>query len=234
MLKPKIAAIVLIVCLHSFALAQAGSHPVSGTVRDQSGAVAVGAKVTLAGNGFQKSVVTDQDGGFLFQAVPATELTVSVNAASFAPFKKTLGPQEHTVEVALQPRAFAQEVNVTANRSEAILSETAESVSVLPREEIAATAATTVDDVLRQVPGFTLFRRSGSRTANPTTQGVSLRGIGASGASRALVTEDGIPLNDPFGGWVYWGHLPREAIGSVEVLRGGASSLYGSDALGGV
>jgi outer membrane receptor protein involved in Fe transport len=203
-------------------------------VRDTSGAVVVGAKVTVAGSGFQKSVLTDQDGGFLFQSVPEIELTVRVDGASFAPLNKTLGAQEHAVEITLQPKALAQEVNVTANRSEASLSETAESVSLLPREEIAVTAATTVDDMLRQIPGFTLFRRSGSRTANPTTQGVSLRGTGASGASRALVLEDGIPLNDGFGGWVYWGHIPREAIGSVEVLRGGASSLYGSDALGGV
>ncbi len=233
-MKLKVVAIVLIACLAPLVLAQAGSRSVSGTVRDSSGAVVAGAKVSVAGNGFQKSVLTDKDGGFLLQAVPEIALTVRVDAASFAPLDKTLAAQEHSVDITLQPKTLAQEVNVTANRSEAILSETAESVALLTREEIAATASATVDDMLRQVPGFTLFRRSGSRTANPTTQGVSLRGTGASGASRALVVEDGIPLNDPFGGWVYWGHVPREAIGSVEVLRGGASSLYGSDALSGV
>ena len=62
--------------------------------------------------------------------------------------------------------------------------------------------------MLRQVPGFSLFRRTTSRAANPTTQGVSLRGLGASGASRALVLSDGFPLNDPFGGWVYWDRAP--------------------------
>src|SRR5918911_1366511 len=97
-----------------------------------------------------------------------------------------------------------------------------------------STAATTLDDALRQLPGFQLFRRSGSRTANPTSQGLSLRGTGASGASRALVLADGIPLNDPFGGWVYWSRIPRESVERVEVLRGGASNLYGSSALGGV
>jgi outer membrane cobalamin receptor len=48
------------------------------------------------------------------------------------------------------------------------------------------------------------------------------------------VLEDGIPLNDPFGGWVYWGRVPRVSVASIEVVRGGASSLYGSEALGGV
>jgi outer membrane receptor protein involved in Fe transport len=114
------------------------------------------------------------------------------------------------------------------------LSETAASVVVLGPRELETTAAQAADDVLRQVPGFQLFRRTGSRAANPTAQGASLRGVGASGASRAVVLYDGVPLNDPFGGWVYWGRVPREGLGRVEVLRGGASSLYGSGALGGV
>ena len=135
-------------------------------------------------------------------------------------------------------RALAQTatdtITVTATRTETRLSDTPSSVVVLSKDTLAATAAATVDDVLRQVPGFTLFRRTGSRVANPTSQGVSLRGIGASGASRALVVDDGIPLNDPFGGWVYWGRVPRVALDRVEVLRGGASDLYGSAAMGGV
>ena len=125
-------------------------------------------------------------------------------------------------------------ITVTATRTESRVADTPASVVVLSREVIDTTAAATVDDALRQVPGFTLFRRTGSRVANPTSQGVSMRGIGASGASRALVLDDGIPLNDPFGGWVYWGRVPRVAIERVEVVRGGGSELYGSAAMGGV
>ncbi len=80
----------------------------------------------------------------------------------------------------------------------------------------------------------TLFRRSGSLFANPTSQGVSLRGVGSNGASRAAVLLDGIPINDPFGGWVYWTQVPRESIESVQVINGGASDMYGGGALGGV
>ncbi|MGZ4810930.1 MAG: TonB-dependent receptor, partial [Thermoanaerobaculia bacterium] len=125
-------------------------------------------------------------------------------------------------------------ITVTATRTPAPLGDTAASVAVISQQALATTAAATVDDALRQVPGFTLFRRSGSATANPTSQGVSLRGIGASGASRAVVLDDGVPLNDAFGGWVYWGRVPRAAVDRVEVLRGGASDLYGSAAMGGV
>lgn len=139
-----------------------------------------------------------------------------------------------TAQPAQPAASVSDEVTVTASRTEQRLGETASSVVVLSSQELAATAAGTVDDALRQVPGFSLFRRSGSRYANPTTQGVSLRGLGASGASRALVLADGIPLNDPFGGWIYWGRVPRASLDRVEVLRGSGSDLYGSAALGGV
>jgi outer membrane cobalamin receptor len=104
----------------------------------------------------------------------------------------------------------------------------------LGRHEINSSGALTIDDVLRQVPGFSLFRRSGGLTTNPTAQGVSLRGVGASGASRAVVLFDGVPLNSPFGGWVYWNRIPRTSIENVFVQNGGNSNLYGSAALGGV
>jgi outer membrane receptor protein involved in Fe transport len=135
-------------------------------------------------------------------------------------------------QAALQ--SIAGEITVTATRTPARLGDTAASVTVLSADELAATAAPALDDALRQVPGFSLFRRSGSRFANPTAQGASLRGLGGSGASRALVLDDGVPLNDPFGGWIQWGRVPRAALARVEVLRGGASDLYGSAALAGV
>src|SRR5207248_10498931 len=108
------------------------------------------------------------------------------------------------------------------------------SVSVIDAKDADHAAAQTVDDLLRQVPGFSIFRRSSSIVANPTTQGVSLRGAGASGASRTLVLTDGVPLNDAFGGWVYWDRVPRAAIDRIELVRGGSSDLYGSDATSGV
>lgn len=126
-------------------------------------------------------------------------------------------------------------VLVTATRINTALVDSPSDSIVLPDEELAAMPAVGLDDVLRKVPGFALFRRSSSRTANPGTQGVSMRGVGASAASRALVLVDDVPLNDPFGGWVYWDRVVRESISDIEVVRGGAdASLYGSTAMGGV
>lgn len=131
------------------------------------------------------------------------------------------------------PDPIRAEVTVTANRVESQLSETPASIFVLSRAEVESSAAHTLDDILRQSVGFSIFRRSSSRHANPTTQGVSLRGVGASGASRTGVFLDGVPLNDAFGGWVQWNRVPTIAVERLETLRGGASSLYGEAALSG-
>lgn len=125
-------------------------------------------------------------------------------------------------------------MTVTATRSETRIKDAPASVSVIDIQDVKNAAAQSTDDLLRQVPGFSIFRRSSGIVANPTTQGVSLRGAGATGASRTLVLTDGLPLNDAFGGWVYWDRIPRESISNIEVVRGGTSDLYGSDALSGV
>ncbi|MEO8114800.1 MAG: TonB-dependent receptor [Phenylobacterium sp.] len=91
-----------------------------------------------------------------------------------------------------------------------------------------------LDEALKQAPGVSLFRRTGSVAANPTTQGVSLRSIAPSGAGRALVTLDGAPVNDPFGGWVIWTALPPEGLEGVTIVRGAGSGPYGAGALTGV
>ena len=116
---------------------------------------------------------------------------------------------------------------------ERIQTETPAFVSVLERGEVQEQPGVNIDDRLRSIPGFTLFRRSSSLVANPTTQGVSLRGLGSSGASRTLVMWDGIPINDPFGGWVYWTRLNPEELDRVEVSRGASTSVFGDRAMSG-
>ncbi len=91
-----------------------------------------------------------------------------------------------------------------------------------------------LDEALKTVPGVSLFRRTGSVAANPTTQGLSLRSIAPSGAGRALVTLDGAPVNDPFGGWVIWTALPTEGLEGATVVRGAGAGPYGAGALTGV
>jgi len=186
-------------------------------VRDETGAAVSGAQVTLASASSNQTTYTDDEGRFSFTAPSGGSGTVRVNASSFAPAEKTwvAGSAPTPLAFILRGTAQGERVVVSATRTELKLSEIPGSAIELSPEDISANAGLTLDDVLRQVPGFSLFRRSSSRVANPTTQGVSLRGLGASGPTRALVLEDGVPLVDPFGGWVYWYQVPRAELSSI-------------------
>ncbi|MGH9343676.1 MAG: TonB-dependent receptor, partial [Terriglobia bacterium] len=241
----EVKLIFLIVLFFCFVYAGASQTPrrsgnpvrisIRGTVRDANGHPIVGAEVTFHSGSFSVRAATDDQGDFVLPDLPAASGTISVHAAGFESQQRSWnGPELGPVAFVLPVPLLSQQVTVIANRVATPVSQTAGSVAVLSSQQIVQTPALTLDGILRQIPGFTLFRRSDSRVANPTTQGVSLRGVGASGASRALVLENGIPLNDPFGGWIYWDLVPRVAIDRVEVAEGGASDLYGSNAMGGV
>lgn len=206
---------------------------IQGTVQDTNGNPVAGAEITFRGSLHVLQAVSDSQGRFLLQGVSGRRGIIVVRAQGFAPAQRVWSGAGSVAFVLSVPQ-LSQQVTVTANRIETPLSQTAGTAAVLNASQIARTPALSLDGVLRQIPGFSLFRRSDSRVANPTTQGVSLRGVGASGASRVLVLENGIPLNNPFGGWVYWDRIPRVAIDRIEVAEGGASDLYGSDAMGGV
>ena len=123
---------------------------------------------------------------------------------------------------------------VTATRAPQPAEQVAFSLKSLDTEMLRTAPTVMLDGALRAVPGFSLFRRSDSLTANPTAQGVSLRGLGPSGASRSLVLLDGVPLNDPFGGWVAWTKIPRDGLARAELVPGGGATAWGNSALGGV
>ena len=105
--------------------------------------------------------------------------------------------------------------------------------SVVRIDESVLSRSSRLDEALRSVPAVSLFRRTSSAAANPTTQGISLRAIAPSGAGRTLVLLDGVPLNDPFGGWVIWSQATPESLESLDVIRGAGSGPYGAGALTG-
>jgi len=211
---------------------------VEGSVHDATGAAVQGAKVELSAGSYSAETTTDAAGMFVFNGVPPASGQVTVTADGFEPLKQswtTAAGAAPQMSFVLQPLTVSQQVVVTAARTPTVLGESPVSTIQLTRDTLQQTPNLTLDDALRQVPGFSLFRRSSSRIANPTTLGVSLRGLGSgSGPSRVLVLEDGLPLNDPFGSWIYWDRVPNESVASVEVDEEGGSSLYGSDALAGV
>ncbi|WP_298809454.1 TonB-dependent receptor [uncultured Sphingomonas sp.] len=106
-------------------------------------------------------------------------------------------------------------------------------VITIDRAWIETNAADRLESVLADVAGLQQFRRSDSRSANPTSQGISLRGIGGNASSRALLILDGVPQADPFGGWVPFPAYATDRIGNIRVTRGGGSGYYGPGALAG-
>jgi outer membrane receptor protein involved in Fe transport len=223
---------VIFVCLAAATAQQQQVTKISGVVSDSTGAAVPNASVEFDSKGSTFRTRTDNAGNFTLLSTRAYGL-LSVSSPGFATVRiEVTRDVTEPLQIRLEPAAMIERIIVNADDER--IPTTSTSQFALTQQELELAGALTVDDVLRQVPGFSLFRRSGSLSANPTSQGVSLRGVGANGASRAVVLFDGVPLNSPFGGWVYWSRVPRINVASVQVYNGATSDLYGSGALGGV
>lgn len=222
------------------ALAQASAglgqdHPtVSGRVVDTTGAPVPGAEIELRSEGGVVLARSDEQGQFRVVGAGIGGI-LTVNYPGFSSVTREIRARAsaENLQIVLAPAANLERIEVRATEGDRIPAVPTSQYEI-SAEAIDQSGSLVIDDVLRQVPGFSTYRRSSSLFANPTSQGVSLRGVGASATSRSIVLLDGIPLNDAFGGWVYWARVPREAVESMEVANGGASDLYGSGALGGV
>ena len=201
--------------------------PVTLTVEDSRSAALPGALISdPAGQPLGR---TDATGRLTIAC--ASPCRLRVTAQGFA--SQSLLVQGDTT-LRLDPAGSTEQVTVTAYRTPLGMLESPVTTRILSEAALNSTAAVTLDDKLRQLPGVQLYRRSSSLVANPSSQGLSLRGLGSTAASRTLITEDDVPLNDPFAGWIRWQEQPELSLKSVELVRGGASDLYGSSAIGGV
>lgn len=219
--------ISLFLFLSSFALAQS-VREIRGHVTDLSGSPVADAALSV-GKVIQGH--TDASGSFLL-ALASSPTTIT---ASFRGLQATAQVVPGAdVEIVLRPSAIEQSAVVTATRSSADLGGSSNTVATLDNALLTQYPALTLDERLRQQVGFELFRRSSSWVANPTSEGISLRGLGSTAASRTLVLSDLVPLNDGFGGWIHWNEVPPQAIEAITLASGGGSDLYGSSALGGV
>jgi len=221
---------MLLALLLSLSVAQGA---ITGIVRDSTGGAVPGASVVVrTDSGTEQQTVTGPDGRFTLDP-PGSPATLVVRAGGFAVKEQPISGSGE-IEVVLAPARLLEAVTVTPARGEQRLGDIPASISVMTGDEIDRSPALVADDVLRRVPTFSLFRRTSSLSSHPTTQGVSLRGIGPSGVSRTLVLVDSVPFNDPFGGWVYWTRVPMGGIDRIEIVNGSSSSLYGNFAMGGV
>ena len=127
----------------------------------------------------------------------------------------------------------AQDIVVTGTGLAAPPSAPAYDTTVVDAERLAASASGRIEDALSGVAGLQQFRRSDSRSANPSAQGVTLRALGGNATSRSLVLLDGVPMADPFFGYVPFSAIAPERLASARVTRGGGSGAFGSGAVAG-
>ncbi len=223
------------------AFAQAGDDPVctvvpggpeqlvTGTVTDASGAPLPGALVTAECSAFRRQARTSPAGVFSMQ-LPAGTLLVHVERAGFAPSwqRMTIDGSTQKLDVTLEIGSVEDSIVVTASGAEQTVETAPASVSVVTRQELEERPVHDLTDVIGTQEGVTLSRSGNLRT-------IQIRGLGS---AYTLMLVDGRRVNsnsnmfrgnDFDSGWI-----PPDAIERVEVVRGPMSSLYGSDAIGGV
>ncbi|PSQ82424.1 MAG: hypothetical protein BRD44_08245 [Bacteroidetes bacterium QS_7_67_15] len=124
-----------------------------------------------------------------------------------------------------------EEVVVTAERSALEIMRSTAAVSVIDREALRRQPTNSLADALTLVPGFTFLEQDGLGYApQPVVRGF----YGGGEAEYVQVLLDGRPLNEMERGLIDWNLIPPEQLDEIEVMRGGASSLYGDAAIGGV
>jgi vitamin B12 transporter len=134
---------------------------------------------------------------------------------------------------ALPPPQIEQTIVVTGNPLREAIAERAYAVERIGTRQIEQSASHSLDQLLKDVPGVQLFRRSDAHSGHPTSQGVTLRALGGNASSRALLVLDGVPQSDPFGGWVNWPAYDPSDLSQIRVVRGGGSVANGPGALAG-
>lgn len=153
---------------------------------------------------------------------------------AYVPHDGRRHPAMLTLQALPPPEPPTDAIVVTGTALADPAGERAYDVQVIGGQQLADAPTHQLEQVLKQVPGLQLFRRSDSTSGHPTSQGVTLRALGGNASSRALLVLDGVPQADPFGSWVTWPAYDPAGLDEVRVVRGGGSVTHGPGALAGV
>lgn len=228
-MKEHLVLSLLLSLAASSTAAEGPAGSLEGVVRTSDGVALPGVALTLDGPAGGRRLTSGPDGAFQVSGLPAGEYHASVDAPGLVlrePATVAVGTGEARLDLVLAPAPVAERVVVSATRGEATLSSLGIAADVLDRERIDDRAGPSLLPLLQEVPGVAT-----ARTGQTGLQAsVFIRG-GESRYARVLV--DGVPVNQPGGAFDFGTALPFE-LERVEVVRGAASSLYGTDALAGV
>ena len=218
------------------AQAGAGHRTLSGGVHDRSGAVISRPVIVIRheSSGLEQVIDGATDGTFLVSRLAPGRYAVTVTAPGFAVATHTVDvPQAEPLRIALSPAPIVEQITVvSASRQEELRDTLNTRVDVIPRSRIEETAGhETVGEILREVPG--VLTRRGSESAGAA--GEQIQGIDS---RQVLVLIDGQPIvgarGIKRGGSLNLDRQSSARLERVEVVKGAASALYGSDAIGGV
>src|SRR5215203_4251406 len=123
------------------------------------------------------------------------------------------------MQAGLPPDPPSIEIVVTARALPDPAAERAYTVDRIGAQRLWNSPSTQLDQVLKDIAGLQLFRRSDARSGHPTCQGLTLRALGGNPSSRALLILDGVPQADPFGGWVNWPAYDPASLAGIRVVR---------------
>lgn len=220
--------LTLFFLINAFCITYSQTGSISGRIKDNENKPLTGANIILKGT--TTGTASNEDGYFTINNVNFGNYTIEISMIGFQKRDKSISLNAESVNLGifiLKPEAIkTDQVVVTAGKYEQRITELPVSASLISSDEITRKNLLTIEDALRYVPGV-----------NFTLDQVSIRG--SSGYSRGvgtrvLVAIDGIPLYSGDTGEIVWEVIPVTALERIEIIKGAASSLYGSTAIGGV
>lgn len=212
------------------------SGRIEGEVQDAAGLPISGAWVTVRNTltGLSQQQATDEQGHYSFAGLRAGRYWVAASQPGLATLGRYVDAHDSTaaggIDFRLPVSGLSQQVTVvSSSRVEELLEESPVKVDVVTRESMRDTGYERVSDVLSEIPGVVTRRGATAGAAGEQIQGIDSRQVS--------VLLDGLPIVGARGIKSGIMNLNRQSVSRlerVEVVKGAASSLYGSDAIGGV
>jgi outer membrane receptor for ferrienterochelin and colicins len=219
--------LLAVILLFSWGISFAQTYSISGKVVDSKSKPVPGVNVVLIGTNF--GAATDEIGNYEITNLMPGTYTIEFSAVGFEKNRKNLKVQDKsiTLDVVLKEAVIeSEEVLITAGKYEQRKSDLPVSSELITGKEFTERNFSNLADAVRYVPGVTM-----------TEDQISIRGSSGYSrgtGSRALLAIDGLPFYTGDTGEIVWEMIPVTEIQRVEIIKGAASSLYGSSAIGGV
>jgi iron complex outermembrane receptor protein len=212
------------------------SGSLSGRITDSQGAAVSGATITLyaRATNLRATTTTDERGAYRFERLPEGDYVVEATSAGFGRFSRTFRVERGangTLDFALEIAGVSETVLVTAAGTPQTVDEVSKAVSVVTSEEIDRRGEYSLSEALRTVPGLRVQQLGGPGTFTH----LQTRGLRDSDTA---ILVDGLRLRDAAStqgdATAFIEELFTANSDRLEVLRGSGSSLYGTNAIGGV